>query len=204
METSKTGYRRKVQKGWSVSEFNPSNYQELKSRQTSIDGLMEFDLVVNGDNRGWFKENYQREKLVKLGLPSDFEVVQNNVSYNEKTGVTRGIHAEPWDKFISIVNGSVFAAIVDLREGRNFGQLETFTLNPGKAIYVPRGCGNSFQSLEPNTIYTYLVNEHWSPDAEYTLVNLADETLKIKWPINLDEAEISDKDKSHPRLEEIR
>jgi hypothetical protein len=28
------------------------------------------DLVVNGDNRGWFKENYQKEKLEALGLPS--------------------------------------------------------------------------------------------------------------------------------------
>lgn len=183
--------------------FDPTPYSELKVRKTKINGLLEFDLAVHGDNRGWFKENFQREKLVALGLPTDFQVVQNNISFNEKKGVTRGIHAEPWDKFISIAFGSVFAAIVDFRQGESFGVVETFTLDPGKAIYVPRGCGNSFQTLEDNTVYTYLVNEHWSPDAKYTLVNLADPDLAIRWPIPLDQAEISDKDKNHPNLKDV-
>ena len=186
-----------------MSDFNPGQYNELSVRNTAIPGLIEFDLLVHGDNRGWFKENFQREKLVKLGLPADFTVVQNNISYNEQAGVTRGIHAEPWDKFISIGFGRVFAAIVDLREGDSFGQAETFELHPGKAIYVPRGCGNSFQTLEDHTVYTYLVNEHWSPEAKYLMVNLSDETLAIDWPIPLGEAELSDKDKAHPNLEDI-
>ncbi len=186
-----------------MSEFDPANHSTLSSRQTNIPGLLEVDLQVFGDNRGWFKENFQREKLIKHGLPPDFEVVQNNISYNEKAGVTRGIHAEPWDKFISIGFGRVFAAIVDLRGGESFGQVEAFELNPGKAIYVPRGCGNSFQTLEDNTVYTYLVNDHWSAAAKYLMVNLADETLAIDWPIPLTRAEISDKDKQHPKLKDI-
>ena len=183
--------------------FNPSDYTELKIHKTAIPGLLEFDLAVPGDNRGWFKENYQREKLVALGLPADFEVVQNNISFNEKAGVTRGVHAEPWDKFISIAYGSVFAAIVDFRKGDTFGTVVTFELNPGKAIYVPQGCGNSFQTLEPNTVYTYLVNAHWSPEAKYVLVNPGDPALGIKWPVPLDQAEISDKDRAHPPLSQI-
>lgn len=187
-----------------MTEFNPDVYSELRMEKTRIPGLLHFELPVHGDNRGWFKENYQREKMVQLGLPADFEVVQNNISYNEKKGVTRGIHAEPWDKFISIAFGSVFAAIVDFRPGESFGQLETFELNPGEAIYVPRGCGNSFQTLEDHTVYTYLVNEHWSPDARYTLVNLADPDIGIVWPIPLEQAEVSDKDKAHPNLADIK
>lgn len=187
-----------------MSEFDPSYYPELKARETQIPGLIEFDLAVFGDNRGWFKENFQREKLVALGLPESFQVVQNNISFNNKAGVTRGIHAEPWDKFISIGYGSVFAAIVDFRKGETFGQLETFELNPGKAIYVPRGCGNSFQTLTENTVYTYLVNEHWSSGAKYTLVNMADKSLAINWPIPLDQAEVSKKDKAHPFLKDIK
>ncbi|CAN5699862.1 N/A [soil metagenome] len=187
-----------------MSEFDPSQYNELSMRETRIPGLLDFDVPVHGDSRGWFKENYQREKLVELGLPADFEVVQNNVSYNEKKGVTRGIHAEPWDKFISIAFGSVFAAIVDFRPGETFGVVETFELNPGRAIFVPRGCGNSFQTLEDHTVYTYLVNEHWSPEAKYTLVNVADPALAIAWPIPLDQSEVSDKDLSHPLLADIK
>ena len=77
---------------------------------------MRIDLTVHGDNRGWFKENWQREKMVALGLP-DFQPVQNNISFNDEVGVTRGIHAEPWDKFVSVATGRVFGAWVDLREG---------------------------------------------------------------------------------------
>lgn len=187
-----------------MANFSPANFQELKVRQTSIPGLLEFDLAVFGDNRGWFKENYQRQKLVTLGLPEDFHIVQNNISFNQMRGVTRGVHGEPWDKFISVAYGSVFAAIVDLRSGDNFGRVETFELNPGKAIFVPKGCGNSFQTLEDNTIYTYLVNGYWSADAQYTMVNLSDPKLAIQWPIPLKQAEISDKDKAHPFISEVK
>ena len=64
---------------------------------------------------------------------------------------------------------------------------------PKTAVFVPRGVGNAFQTLEDETAYSYLVNEHWSPAAKdsYTFVNLADETLAIDWPIPLAEAELS-------------
>ena len=87
---------------------------------TPIPGFLRIDLTVHGDNRGWFKENWQREKMVALGLP-DFGPVQNNISFNDEVGVTRGIHAEPWDKFVSVATGRVFGAWVDLLEGPSFG-----------------------------------------------------------------------------------
>ena len=58
-------------------------------------------------------------------------------------------------------------------------------MGPDRAVYVPRGVGNGYQTLEPDTAYAYLVNAHWRPDAEYQHVNLADETLAIDWPIPL-------------------
>lgn len=173
-------------------------------RETTISGVLLFDLPVHGDNRGWFKENWQREKMLALGLP-DFGPVQNNISFNVAAGTTRGIHAEPWDKFISIAVGSVFGAWVDLRAGAGFGTTFTAELDPSTAIYIPRGVGNSYQTLEANTAYTYLVNDHWSADkvGEYSFLNLADETVGIPWPIPLDRAELSDKDRQHPRLADV-
>ncbi len=47
------------------------------------------------------------------------------------------------------------------------------------------------------------MNDHWSPDATYTFLNLADETAAISWPIPLDEVEISAKDQNHPRLADV-
>ncbi len=174
----------------------------LALHPTTIDGLLRLDVPVHGDNRGWFKENWQREKMVALGLP-DLGPVQNNISFNKARGTTRGIHAEPWDKFISVATGSVFGAWVDLREGPAFGTVYTTVITPSVAIYVPRGVGNAFQTLEDSTAYTYLVNEHWSAEAEYTFLNLADETVGITWPLPLEEAEVSAKDRTHPRLSDV-
>jgi dTDP-4-dehydrorhamnose reductase len=178
--------------------------KKLTATPTPIPGMFVYDLPVHGDNRGWFKENWQREKMLALGLP-DFGPVQNNISFNNEIGTTRGIHAEPWDKYVSVATGRIFGAWVDLREGPSFGSVFTAELDASKAIFVPRGVGNSFQTLEVDTAYSYLVNDHWSADAqaEYTFLNLADETAAVAWPIPLDEAELSDKDRAHPRLADV-
>jgi dTDP-4-dehydrorhamnose 3,5-epimerase len=174
----------------------------LRAKETPIPGLVMWELPVHGYNRGWFKENWQRETMIAAGLP-DFGPVQNNVSFNDAVGTTRGIHAEPWDKFISVATGRIFGAWVDLRSGPTFGTAFAAELDPSRAVFVPRGVGNAFQTLEPNTAYIYLVNDHYSPDAAYTSVNLGDETVAINWPIPLERAELSAKDRAHPRLAEV-
>lgn len=175
----------------------------LTSTGTSIPGLVLWDLPVHGDNRGWFKENWQREKMTAAGLPA-FEPVQNNISFNDAAGTTRGIHAEPWNKFVSVATGRVFGAWVDLREGPTFGAVVTAEIDPSRAVFVPRGVGNAYQTLEPDTAYVYLVDDHWSADAAYTFLNVADETASVPWPIPLEHAEISTKDRAHPRLADVQ
>ncbi|MGH1563829.1 sugar nucleotide-binding protein [Mumia sp. DW29H23] len=175
---------------------------DLQVRTTAIAGLLVLDLPVHGDSRGWFKEGWQREKMLALGLP-DFEPVQQNVSYNATAGATRGIHAEPWDKLVSLVTGRAFGAWVDLRPGDGFGTTVTVDLHPGVAVFVPRGVGNSYQALEDGTAYSYLVNDHWRPDVAYTAVALDDPEVAIAWPIPLDQAEVSAKDRANPSLAEV-
>ncbi|HXE10086.1 MAG TPA: dTDP-4-dehydrorhamnose 3,5-epimerase family protein [Verrucomicrobiae bacterium] len=175
---------------------------QLAVRETAIPGLFEVDLVLHGDNRGWFKENYQKAKLEALGLPA-FEIVQNNFSFNAEAGVTRGMHAEPWEKFISLANGKVFGAWVDLRKGDSFGKMHTAEITPGKAIFVPRGVANGYQTLEANITYTYLVNEHWSPEAKYASLSLFDPAVNIPWPIAQGQAIISEKDEKNPLLTDV-
>jgi dTDP-4-dehydrorhamnose 3,5-epimerase len=182
--------------------FDPSDYKELRVTESPIPGLFEVELAVFGDNRGWFKENYQKEKMEALGLP-EFDVVQNNFSFNVETGVTRGLHAEPWEKFISVANGRVFCAWIDLRKGDSFGTTHTMELNPGRAVFVPRGVANGYQTLDENVVYTYLVNAHWSADAKYTMVNAFDPEVGIAWPIAKDQAIVSEKDAAHPPLSNV-
>ncbi len=175
---------------------------QLAVNETEIPGLFVIDLVLHGDSRGWFKENYQKEKMEARGLPA-FEVVQNNFSYNAERGASRGLHAEPWEKFISVANGKAFGAWVDLRKGDSFGRVFTMEITPDKAIFVPRGVANGYQTLEENITYAYLVNAHWSPDAQYAAVSMFDPGLGIQWPTGPDQAIISDKDKANPLLRDV-
>lgn len=170
---------------------------------TEIPGLLLIDITKVEDERGYFQEKFQKDKLVALGLPKDFTPVQQNLSFNKEVGATRGMHAEPWEKFVSVISGKVFVAYVDLRPGDTYGKVVTLDIDDTKAVFIPRGVANSYQTILPNTYYSYLVNEHWSPGAKYFSVNLADPDLNISWPISLDKAIISQKDKANPYLKDI-
>ncbi|MBU2073487.1 MAG: bifunctional dTDP-4-dehydrorhamnose 3,5-epimerase family protein/NAD(P)-dependent oxidoreductase [Actinobacteria bacterium] len=170
--------------------------------ETPIPDLVVLRLEIHEDSRGWFKENWQREKMLAAGLP-DFGPVQNNMSLNAHRGATRGIHTEPWDKLVSVATGRVFAAWVDMREGPSFGTVFHLEMGPDTAVFVPRGVGNSYQALEDGTVYSYLVNDHWRPGIAYPALHLGDPTCAIPWPIPLDQAEISEKDHSNPTLDAV-
>lgn len=173
----------------------------------AIPGMIEFDIPVHGDNRGWFKENFQKEKMLPLGFPDSFfkeNKLQNNVSLSRK-GVLRGLHAEPWDKYISVAdNGRVLGSWVDLREGASFGHVYQTVIDASKGIYVPRGVANGFQVLSDTVSYSYLVNDYWALDLKpkYAFVNYADPALGIEWD-DVENAEVSEADKNHPLLKDV-
>lgn len=180
----------------------------LAARQVAeISGMLEFDIPVHGDNRGWFKENFQKEKMVPLGFPESFFTegkLQNNVSFSRQ-GVLRGLHAEPWDKYISVAdNGKVLGAWVDLRAGDSFGHVYQTVIDASKGIFVPRGVANGFQVLSETVSYSYLVNDYWALELKpkYAFVNYADPTLGIEWA-DVAHAEVSEADKNHPLLKDV-
>ena len=174
----------------------------LSVESTRIPGLLVVRRPVHHDARGWFTEAWQRDNMIALGLP-DFGPIQHTVSSNATRGSTRGVHGEPWDKFVTVVHGSVFGAWVDLRAGESFGTTFTLEVDEGVAVFVPRGVGNSYQALADDTVYSYLVNEHWRPDLVYPALALDDPTVAIDWPIPLSHSEISDKDRANPQLAEV-
>lgn len=178
---------------------------QVTGHTTEIPGLIIFDVTTVGDERGWFQEKFHKAKLVQAGLPEEFNVIQNSLAYNKKA-VTRGFHAEPWDKYISVVTGKVFAAFVDARQNDSFGKIVTIEITPTTAVYLPRGVGNSYQCLTDEVYYLYSVNQHWSEQAytTATFFNLADPQLKVAWPIPLDQAVMSERDRNHPMLQDIK
>src|SRR5665213_122779 len=108
VETAESCNRRKVSGDRQIM----ADTTEFTGNKTDIPGLIIFDVSYIEDERGYFQEKYQKAKLVEAGLPESFNVVQNSLSYNKERGVTRGFHAEPWDKYISVVTGKVFACLL--------------------------------------------------------------------------------------------
>lgn len=173
----------------------------MKLTTCGIVGLALVELDTHEDERGSFREAYHDTKLRDLGL-SIPKPVQMNVA-ESIYGVIRGVHAEPWDKYIHVVSGQVFAAIADFRaNGDTFGRVESFELNRGNALFVPEGLGNSYAVTTDRAIYTYLVPKHWSPDLTYPAVAFDDPDLAIDWPIPKDKQLVSDKDRANPSLKE--
>jgi dTDP-4-dehydrorhamnose 3,5-epimerase len=179
---------------------------EFTGHKTDIPGLIIFDITSIGDERGWFQEKYHKQKLVAAGLPESFQAVQTNVAYNKQAGVARGFHAEPWDKYISVASGRVFVAYVDLRAGDNFGKLVTQEIDNNKAVFIPKGVANSYQTITEDVYYIYSVTDHWRPESygSYPAVNMADPAIGVSWPIDLAKAVVSDRDKALPMLSEVK
>lgn len=179
---------------------------ELKVTTTKINGLLVLDINVFPDERGAFAEAWQKPKMAALGLPQ-ITPMQMSVSHSKK-GVIRGVHAEPWEKYIHIAHGKVFAAISDLRpDSATFGVVETFELDQHKALFLPKGMGNSFQALTDEVAYVYLVTGEWSRELadkkQYLAVVYNDPDLAIDWPIKGEAQIVSDKDQAAPTLREV-
>lgn len=171
---------------------------------TDIPGLLILKLHVQHNDVGWFKEDWHREKMGALGLP-DFRPVQQNLTHNDRRGITRGFHAEPWDRLITVVAGRAMGAWVDLRSGAGFGKVVTHDLDRGVAVFVPRGVANAHQILQDDTTLSYLMNHHWTPEARsrFTMVNLFDPALDIAWPVAREDADLGRTDVRLPYLEDV-
>lgn len=168
-------------------------------KETPIRGLLHISLDIRPDNRGWFEEIWQQQKWTK-GPLNWFRPVQGNASFNEKSGTTRGLHAEPWNKLVTCISGQAFCAWVDLRSGSGFGTSYFAEMRPGEAFFVPKGVANGYQALEDSTSYSYLVDGHWRPGISYPAINVSDPDIAIPWPIEVNARNTSDKDQSNADL----
>ncbi len=66
-------------------------------------------------------------------------------------------------------------------------------------VLVPKGFAHGFLTLQPNTAVMYRVTTHYSP-AHDAGIRWNDPDIGIDWPINENEAVLSDKDSTLPFL----
>jgi dTDP-4-dehydrorhamnose 3,5-epimerase len=178
----------------------------MKFTETKLKGAYVIELDKLADDRGYFARAWCKEEFLKNGL--DAELVQCNVSYNPKTGTLRGMHYQdpPYaeTKLVRCTRGAVYDVIIDLRPSSpTFLQWTAAELTPenGKMMYVPKGFGHGFQSLEPDSMVFYQVSEFYARD--YCRgVRWNDPVLNISWP--LDVSVISPQDKGWKELDTDR
>ncbi|MGF9763307.1 dTDP-4-dehydrorhamnose 3,5-epimerase [Microvirga sp. 0TCS3.31] len=151
-----------------------------------------------GDARGWFTETYSTRSF--SDAVGDVTFVQDNQAYSALKGTVRGLHfqrpPEPQAKLVRVLRGSIFDVAVDLRVGSpTYGRWvgETLTAEGGEQLFVPRGFAHGYCTLEPNTEVAYKVDGFYAPACDAGLA-WNDPRLGIAWPLNPEEAILSDKD----------
>lgn len=170
-----------------------------------IKGVWLIEPKVFTDQRGYFMESF-KEDLFKQRI-GDVKFIQDNESQSTR-GVLRGLHYQTGEysqaKLVRALKGSVLDVIVDIRKSSpTFGQSLAIELSEKNKLqlFVPRGFAHGFLVLEDETIFSYKVDNIYSPAHEATIL-WSDPTLKIDWNIDKDELVLSDKDKNGKLLSE--
>lgn len=171
---------------------------DILVKKTDIPGLLIVHTPVQKNPSGWFTENWHQEKMNEAA--PEFTPVQHNITHVEKRGITRGFHAEPWDRYVSILSGRAFGAWIDMRDGDSRATVVVHELSPGTSVFIPKGVGNAHQVLEAGTTFSYLLAEHWTPEASerVEVANLFDPALQIQWPIAPEDAILLERDMHAP------
>ncbi|HRN70123.1 MAG TPA: dTDP-4-dehydrorhamnose 3,5-epimerase family protein [Candidatus Woesebacteria bacterium] len=193
----------------------PSTYQPTETSKlaegvykTSINGLLYIDRPIITDNRGFFSEVVKIPLLEQI-IGQAFVVKQVNHARSE-TNVVRGIHAEGWNKYVFVLTGLCFVAIVDVRPNfETFGNKEYFLLGTGEnaltgCLFLPSGVGNSVCILEGPVDYLYLVDRLYQDrdTSGDVAISVFDPDLNIPWPIKKEEMIISERDTNTIMLRE--
>jgi dTDP-4-dehydrorhamnose 3,5-epimerase len=193
-----------------TSLYQPTAEKQVADRifSTTVSGLWYIAHSKHGDNRGFFSE---------IGLLPDLETVighpfvikQINLARSSDY-VTRGIHCENWNKYVTVIRGSCFCAIADVvSTSPTFKQVETFMLGDGDqdldgSLYISKGLGNSLCGVKGPVDYLYAVDALYR-DRDTSgdqAISLFDPELAIEWPIPKDQMIISDRDSQSITLAE--
>jgi dTDP-4-dehydrorhamnose 3,5-epimerase len=170
----------------------------MKIRETSLPGVLVLTAKIYRDERGAFCETFNLRNMEEARLPAIWP--QDNFSLSKKN-VLRGIHyqiAQPQGKLVRITHGAVLDVAVDLRRSSpTFAKHVAVELSAetGDMLWIPQGFGHAFLALTEQVGFAYKVTDYYSPAAERTIL-WNDPDLAIAWPIEFENAIVSDKDRA--------
>ena len=175
--------------------------------ETGIEGLWIIEPRIFGDSRGYFFESFsQKEFDEKIG-PVNF--VQDNES-KSCYGVVRGLHFQKpphaQAKLVRVVKGKVLDVAVDLREGSpTYGKHCAVELSEEnhRQMFIPKGFAHGFSVLSEEAVFQYKCDDYYAPETEGA-VAWDDPDLAIDWHVPAEDIRLSEKDRKHPRLAELK
>lgn len=180
----------------------------MKIIETEIQGLFIIEPDVYGDSRGYFFESFNKRRFEEqTGITVDF--VQDNES-RSTYGVVRGLHFQrpphAQAKLVRVVSGRVLDVAVDLREGSpTYGRHVAVELSGEnhRQVFIPKGFAHGFSVLSEEAVFQYKCDDYYAPETEGA-VAWDDPDIAIDWRIPADDMILSEKDKKHPRLSELK
>ena len=154
------------------------------------------------DSRGFFMETFREDQFKAYGLPTQF--VQDNHSRSAR-GVVRGLHFQwdpPMGKLMRVTQGTAFLVAVDIRNGSStLGKwvgVEASAENR-KQVWAPAGFARGFCVLSESAEIQYKCTGLYNNKAESGIL-WNDPAIGIEWPVKLEEAQLSEKDKKAQTL----
>ena len=107
-------------------------------------------------------------------------------------------------KLVRVIQGSVLDVAVDIRRGSpTFGEYIAVELSSKnkRGLLIPRGFAHAFIALEEDTIFSYKVDNYYSPKHDRGIFFL-DKSLAIDFPLEITQLKLSEKDLNQPKLSE--
>ena len=138
----------------------------------------------------------------------DVHFVQDNES-KSSFGVLRGLHYQKGEysqaKLVRVIKGKVLDVAVDLRKSSpTFGKYVSVELSEDnkRQFFIPRGFAHGFLVLSEEAIFTYKVDNPYTPTHERG-IRYDDPTVHVDWSITDPESiNLSEKDTKAPLLKD--
>ena len=172
----------------------------MKLLSTDFKDLIIIKQNICSDERGFFKENFKKEKLENF-LNIKLNFCQQN-SVKSYINVLRGLHfqKEPYaqSKLISISSGKILDIAVDIRKNSStYGKYFSYVLSAQnhESLFIPKGFAHGYVTLSKTALINYNVDNYYNSEME-SGIPFDDAFLKIDWLIDKKNLIISEKDKS--------
>ncbi len=194
-----------------TTAFEPTSDNQLSERifKTPVEGLFFVAAPKHEDFRGFYAEVAIIPDIeAVLGKP--FSILQTNLNHSV-TNVARGLHAEQWNKLVTVVHGQAFCAWVDVRpESDTFGECVTMimgeSMSKNGSMFVSQGIANGYVVTQGPADYHYLTDGLYRDrDSAFDVsLSLFDNQINIEWPVPRMEMILSQRDKQAITLQEVR